>query len=143
MSELFAIQKNYEEANQYLQKALEIQQNSLPPDHSDFIKTYKDLCLSYYKLDKFKDALKCMEKANELRLKYLPAMKHSNADAASNQYQKRIQEANELLQVIQQREEKNLSGDNDWLKSTSISPSTNICTHSSSYLSSLLNRNVV
>ncbi|CAF1159418.1 unnamed protein product [Didymodactylos carnosus] len=113
MSELFAIQKNYEEANQYLQKALEIQKNSLSPDHPDFIKTYKDLCLSYYKLDKFKESLECMKKANELRLKHLPAIKHSNADAANNKFQKRIQEANELLEVIQQREEKSTPADND------------------------------
>lgn len=102
MSKISAKQNKSDESIQYLEKTLEIQQHSIPSGHPSFIATY-------YGLDKFKEALECIKKKNQLLIKQLPEISQIDVETTRTRYQKLIEDANELLEILRQRDGNDIS----------------------------------
>jgi len=62
----------YSEALSYHEKALDIQEESLPSNHSDLARSYNDIGLVYNNMGEYATALRCHEKALDIRKKSLP-----------------------------------------------------------------------
>jgi tetratricopeptide (TPR) repeat protein len=71
----------YKEAIQFYEKALEIRQKSLPPNHPDLAQSYNNIGLVYQNMKEYSKALSFHEKALKIRQQSLPP---NHADLAQS-----------------------------------------------------------
>jgi tetratricopeptide (TPR) repeat protein len=65
-------QGKFEEAITSYEKALEIRQKTLPPNHPDLASSYNNIGLVYEKMEKYSKAISYYEKAIQIQQRALP-----------------------------------------------------------------------
>ncbi|CAF1311807.1 unnamed protein product [Adineta steineri] len=76
-------QGDYEKAIWYYEKALEIRQETLPPNHPDFAQSYNNIGMVYGEMGEYPKALSFYEKSLEIQQKTLPS-NHSDLATSYN-----------------------------------------------------------
>jgi tetratricopeptide (TPR) repeat protein len=101
----------YKEALSYYEKALEIRQQSLPPNHVDLAKSYNCIGNVYYSMGQYSKAFSSHEKALEIRQQSLPPNHLDLAKSYSNiggvydsmgEYSKALSYYEKALEIQQQ-----------------------------------------
>ncbi|CAF1541715.1 unnamed protein product [Adineta ricciae] len=101
----------YKEAIRYSKKALEIQQPSLPANHSHLASSYNNIGLAYYLMADYSEALSYYEKAIKIK-EQLPSENHSSLATSYNNiglvcykmadYRKALEYYGKALEIQQQ-----------------------------------------